>query len=170
MQRQNTNDRPVSRRALFARIINTMTSLITGMVAISVGTYLVGSPKEKENADEWADAGDIADLRVNLPQEIRFERNRVDGWKVRRENASAWLVLDNHNKITAFSPLCTHLGCAYRWETQARVFVCPCHGSKFALDGKVLAGPAGRPLDRLTVKMEANRLWLGSTEPPANPS
>jgi nitrite reductase/ring-hydroxylating ferredoxin subunit len=47
-----------------------------------------------------------------------------------------------------FSARCTHLGCRLT-EARGEVIVCPCHGSRFRLDGSVEAGPASRPLERL---------------------
>lgn len=43
-----------------------------------------------------------------------------------------------------FSARCTHLGCAVAVKNDS--IVCPCHGSKFGLDGSVLQGPATAPL------------------------
>jgi len=66
--------------------------------------------------------------------------------------------------VTAFAPQCTHLGCAYHWDESSHNFICPCHTSAFSIDGKVLAGPAPRPLDRYTVKVEGNKLQIGPLE------
>jgi Rieske Fe-S protein len=38
------------------------------------------------------------------------------------------------------------LGCITRYRPGERIIACPCHGSRFSLDGEVLAGPAPRPL------------------------
>lgn len=54
----------------------------------------------------------------------------------------------------AFSARCTHLGCTIDHQQQG-VMICPCHGSKFTLQGAVLNGPAGRPLTRLKIRREA---------------
>lgn len=44
---------------------------------------------------------------------------------------------------------------------QKNAGLCPCHSSVFSPDGKVLGGPAPRPLDRYHVKIENTRLLLG---------
>lgn len=44
--------------------------------------------------------------------------------------------------------VCTHLGCLYKWVGTNNRFECPCHGSKYELNGKYIEGPAPRSLDR----------------------
>ena len=80
-----------------------------------------------------------------------FRRNRVDGWKVISEKSTAWVVKQADNSVVAFGPQCTHLGCAYHWEEGKNEFLCPCHTSLFAIDGKVVVrsgAAAARPLRR----------------------
>ncbi len=81
--------------------------------------------------------------------------------------ATAWVVKGPYNEVVAFSPQCTHLGCAYHWDGPSHTFVCPCHNSVFAIDGKVLGGPAPRPLDRFITKIQGGRLDIGPPEPHA---
>ena len=52
--------------------------------------------------------------------------------------------------LRAFAITCPHLGCSYAFDDGKQHFVCPCHGSEFALDGRVLHGPATSPLSHLT--------------------
>jgi len=96
------------------------------------------------------------------PLDVSLERTRVDGWRNFQEKSIAWVVRTSEDNVVAYSPQCTHLGCAYHWEESGKQFVCPCHGSRFSIEGKVLGGPAARPLDRYPVQVENSTLLIGS--------
>ncbi|RME83464.1 MAG: hypothetical protein D6775_08025 [Caldilineae bacterium] len=53
--------------------------------------------------------------------------------------------------MKALYKVCTHLGCLYEWKDQTQRFECPCHGSRFRQDGRVIRGPAARDLDEFVV-------------------
>ncbi|NOX61877.1 MAG: Rieske 2Fe-2S domain-containing protein [Chloroflexi bacterium] len=55
------------------------------------------------------------------------------------------------NGMKALYKVCTHLGCLYEWKDQTHRFECPCHGSRFRQDGRVIRGPAARDLDEFIV-------------------
>jgi nitrite reductase/ring-hydroxylating ferredoxin subunit len=53
---------------------------------------------------------------------------------------------DPDGGLHAVSMRCTHLGCLVRFNAAENSWDCPCHGSRFDVDGEVLEGPAVRPL------------------------
>ena len=53
---------------------------------------------------------------------------------------------DEHGEVHAVSAVCSHMGCLVGWNATDRTWDCPCHGSRFALSGEVIHGPATRPL------------------------
>ena len=57
--------------------------------------------------------------------------------------------------IFALSAVCTHLGCITRPVSSEGIIACPCHGSRFDLEGNVIQGPAHRPLPWLQVSADA---------------
>jgi cytochrome b6-f complex iron-sulfur subunit len=58
--------------------------------------------------------------------------------------------------LVAVNPTCTHKGCQVDWKATQNQFFCPCHQSAFATDGKVLQGPATKPLATYAVKIEGD--------------
>jgi glycine/D-amino acid oxidase-like deaminating enzyme/nitrite reductase/ring-hydroxylating ferredoxin subunit len=57
---------------------------------------------------------------------------------------------DEDGTLHAVSAICTHLKCNVRWNAGERSWDCPCHGSRFGVDGEVLHGPATMPLEKRT--------------------
>lgn len=55
---------------------------------------------------------------------------------------------DPEGTLHAVSARCTHLGCLVHFNDAERAWECPCHGSRFDIDGSVLQGPANAPLER----------------------
>ncbi|WGV25641.1 cytochrome b6-f complex iron-sulfur subunit [Halotia branconii] len=55
-----------------------------------------------------------------------------------------WGIVDN----------CTHLGCTFPWNPNDNQFQCPCHGSRYDADGRVIRGPAPLPLKIVSVNLE----------------
>lgn len=53
-------------------------------------------------------------------------------------------------QLRALAITCPHLGCSYNFDDGKQHFLCPCHGSEFGLDGRLLKGPATSPLSHLT--------------------
>jgi glycine/D-amino acid oxidase-like deaminating enzyme/nitrite reductase/ring-hydroxylating ferredoxin subunit len=49
---------------------------------------------------------------------------------------------DDDGMLTAVSPVCRHVGCLVAFNTAERTWDCPCHGSRYTVDGKVIQGPA----------------------------
>ena len=71
------------------------------------------------------------------------------------------LKIDGHNvaafrnedgEVHACSAVCTHMGCLVGWNATDRTWDCPCHGSRFALDGSVIHGPAVTALAKVTAE------------------
>jgi cytochrome b6-f complex iron-sulfur subunit len=60
------------------------------------------------------------------------------------------VLVRSDNTFSALSLVCTHLGCTV--ESRPEGFNCPCHGSRFDLQGKLLRGPAAKPLAALRVE------------------
>src|ERR1700722_6207790 len=155
-----------TRRAFYTAFINGVMGLISLALAVPAAIYLLFPPKARKGED-WVKTADLSKIPAGTPTEVFFERRNVDGWKVNNVKATAWVVKGPYNEVVAFTPQCTHLGCAYHWDGPSHTFICPCHTSVFSIDGKVIAGPAPRPLDRYMTKVEGGRLEIGPPEPHA---
>lgn len=67
--------------------------------------------------------------------------------------------------VAAIYKVCTHLGCIYAWTPANNRFECPCHGSKYRLDGRRVESPAPRTLDRFKIEaVDANGAILAESE------
>ena len=63
--------------------------------------------------------------------------------------------------LTAFSAVCSHLGCIVDWDSKNEQFLCPCHGGKYDINGNVAGGPPPAPLTRLPVENWEGKIFVG---------
>lgn len=80
---------------------------------------------------------------IPLRGALVFKRSRV-------------VVIRSEEDIYALSLICTHLGCTV--NVTAENLICPCHGSIFDRKGNVLKGPSDKPLERLEVAEQGEKL------------
>ncbi|HHN74239.1 MAG TPA: ubiquinol-cytochrome c reductase iron-sulfur subunit [Acidobacteria bacterium] len=69
-------------------------------------------------------------------------------------------VVRDERGVFSESAVCTHLGCLTRPNPGNDGFFCPCHGSRFALDGTVIKGPAPDPLAHFKTEQRDEHLWV----------
>jgi Rieske Fe-S protein len=105
----------------------------------AAGTYL------RENANfvghmvkDWTQGGDVAE---------RGSIAKGQGAIVRDGLALRAVYRDAAGELHERSAVCTHLGCIVQWNPAETSWDCPCHGSRFDVDGRVLNGPAHAPLE-----------------------
>jgi Rieske Fe-S protein len=68
------------------------------------------------------------------------------------------LLLNDGGTVRALSGLCTHESCKLGWNDVQRLIQCPCHGSVFDANGRVVRGPATEPLP--SFRTELLRGWV----------
>lgn len=76
------------------------------------------------------------------------------GRVVKKDGNKVAVYRDENRKLHGVSALCTHMGCVLHFNDVATSWDCGCHGSRFSIEGKVLAGPATESLAKIEVEIE----------------
>ena len=87
--------------------------------------------------------------RIPRPARTPADLEPGEGAIVRSGGRRVAAYRDPSGTVHALSPRCTHLGCEVAWNAAERSWDCPCHGSRFDVDGHVLNAPATSPLERI---------------------
>lgn len=134
---------------------------IGGFISTVLGIPLVGSavlPALRAREANWVPVGSVADFPIGQPKTATVTVTRRDGWVEQTESKGVWVVRTGESSFTVFNGRCVHLGCAFNWQAAQNEFLCPCHGGRYSLDGKVVGGPPPRPLDTLEWRVEQGNL------------
>ena len=84
--------------------------------------------------------------RFKLPKEEEENLKIGEGKIVNINSQKVGIYKDKEGKIYKVKPVCTHLGCELYFNNVEKIWECPCHGSKFSYDGKIIEDPANKDL------------------------
>lgn len=119
-----------------------------GLVAVAVAACSSGSAPEPSESSAASDSSAPAEPKALTPTaDVPVGSGViVDEIVVTQPTAG---------DFKGFSAVCTHTGCLLN-EIADGTINCPCHGSKFSLDGAVVNGPATRPLETVAVRVQGD--------------
>ncbi len=148
----------VSRRDVFGKVVTWALGLVAagfGLVPALRSVVGTASLDTVRGPEGFLPLAPLAELSPE-PREIELSGEVRDAWLRQTQDVGAVWALRDGDRPRVFSSICPHLGCAVDYDAEARRFLCPCHGSAFGLDGRVLAGPSPRSLDPLPVRVETD--------------
>ena len=140
-----------------------------GVAALAVSIPVIGAllqPLLEKKPEVWRPVGSVDDFPLHQTKLIKFKNADPQAWAGISAHSAAWLRRNSETDFTAFSPNCTHLGCPVRWEADAQLFMCPCHGGAYYKDGTVAAGPPPKSLPQYQVRVVKGQVQVKTAPVP----
>lgn len=119
-----------------------------GIMTIYPVISFLKPPKQREIEVSSVSAGSAEDFNSGDSKIIRFGKEPVI------------VIKDEENNFKAFSATCTHLDCTVQYKKEEKIIWCACHNGKYDLQGRNIAGPPPRPLDKYIVMLKDNELLV----------
>lgn len=110
---------------------------------------------EGSDAEGYYKVASMSSLSETVPQMVKIIADKKDAWNVYpQETIGTVYLLKEGDKVRVFNADCPHAGCKVDFKPEQKSYLCPCHNSAFALDGKRDAkSPSARDLDALDYKI-----------------
>lgn len=90
--------------------------------------------------------------KIKLPKETYEDLEPGTGGVVEYNGEKLGIYKDENGKLYGIKPYCSHLGCELSWNNLEKTWDCPCHGSRFTIEGKVLNEPAVKDIEYYEVE------------------
>jgi menaquinol-cytochrome c reductase iron-sulfur subunit len=155
----NKDNPEETRRSFLVKLSLGLAALSAVAAGIPVVSALL-APLLEVPPQLWRKVGYLDDFAIGTTTLVKFENADAKAWSGITTQSAAWLRRDTENKFTAFSVNCTHLGCPVRWEQDAELFMCPCHGGVYYKDGSVASGPPPKALVQYEVRINKKDIEL----------
>jgi Rieske Fe-S protein len=149
-------------RRRFLRIASVVSATFTGLLVgvPAVRAFLSPALKPRPKRD-WIKVAQADQIDIGTPVKVDFTEMVTDAWVETHALRSVWLRTEDGETFTAWSGVCTHLGCAFGIDAEREIFQCPCHHGLFDLEtGEVVSGPPPRALDRLPVRVVGGTVYI----------
>lgn len=157
--------REISRRKFLTRLSLWSGAFAASIVAVPFAGALL-DPLLNDDTGTWRAVGRADDFVVGSTNMVVFTNTDPKPYGGVVQKTAAWLRREKEDHFIAFSANCTHLGCPVRWEEEAHLFMCPCHGGVYNEEGDVAAGPPPQPLRRYEVRIRAGKVEVKTAPVP----
>ena len=154
----NGEPKQPSRRKLLGWLVAGINVVVGGTVLGPVLGF-IASPIQSRGKKQWFPILKERDLAVGDTREVPFILSVRDGYSIVKRKYTVFLHR-YEDRVVAFDPACTHLGCRIAWVGGKGRYLCPCHGGVFDVDGNVISGPPPKPLEQHAAKIEGGRIWV----------
>jgi menaquinol-cytochrome c reductase iron-sulfur subunit len=146
--------------------------MILGINAAGAGTALliaapivgsVLSPLFVKRKTPWVLVADISQVPVGVPTAYVVNLPIDEGWSVPPVPRTVYVVklnLSGSVQMLTLSNVCTHMQCDVHWDLNLQLFLCPCHGGLYSINGTNVGGPPPWPLFRYEHKLVSNTLYV----------
>ncbi len=160
----------VTRRKFMIRAL--VAAFLTGMLNFLLASLDFLFPRLRGGLGAKITVGNVDDVRNEIaatrtPKFVPDGRFYVMTYEGDAKEADKVLAykLANTSKtgLAAMYRKCPHLGCSVPWCPPAKWFECPCHGSKYSINGEYRDGPAPRGLDRFRVEIVGGQVVVDTS-------
>jgi menaquinol-cytochrome c reductase iron-sulfur subunit len=142
-----------TRRGALEMLVVAGSAAYAAALVVPAGRFLA-SGAAGTHGERWLRVVRLDALDEGAPTRVQVKGDQRDAFTVTpaRTLGSVWLSRKG-SEVSALSSECPHLGCAVDLADGGKAFGCPCHTSRFALDGKSESGPAPRGMDPLATRV-----------------
>ena len=163
----NTNVPQPARRGFLKETAAIVLGTLSGLIPFAAGLAVFLDPLRKKS--QSSSLSFVATLDAlpedGSPRQFNVIADRSDAWN-RTPNVpigAVYLRRSGEQKVQALNVVCPHAGCFVDYKAQEKCYLCPCHQSKFALDGTIEdpKSPTPRALDTLEVEIRnESEVWV----------
>lgn len=128
--------------------------MTTSFVSARILTDLITGEK-----NDWKDFYSPSRIKPEKRSNIKYSKKQKrsdlmeimedEGKVMDKDGKQIAVYKDKSGKLITVSAVCTHLGCIVGWNDGDKTWDCPCHGSRFNKEGKVIHGPAVKDLPKI---------------------
>ena len=149
----------MDRRRFLSRVTVGLSGAIAGLVGLPIVGYLIAPLFEREQ-DTYVAVGDVSHFLAGTTTLVEFDDPSPLPWAGQTAKTALWVRGISGGSFQVFNVNCTHLGCPVNWRTEAKLFLCPCHGGVYYEDGSVAGGPPPRALFERAWRVEGGKLLV----------
>ncbi len=155
-----SNPEEIGRRKFLTGIIGVVAGAVATLVGLPAIGYVVSPGVKLQRKAEWVVLGPLSSLTPGVPTGFPYARRVKDGWMEATQSGVAYALTYDGENVLVLSDVCTHLSCRIAWHGNNQEYICPCHDGHFDITGKVVSGPAPRPLDPFQSKVENGQVMI----------